>query len=188
MVPTVNSFNKPALPLNFQNDVSSHLFYRKFCLIGNIFLLLILFLLKLKWAAIYPSLHLPRDKELGMSLIQFSVPFGPYLKSLVKLINCYAQFRPISSLEWTFLKNSSARLLWHLPQFWLATSLVCWTDGVNKKLSLGPLSARYLWGQSNKDIMDPSSKSPTTTTSAHWRSQSLNGGITLKVREEIILW
>lgn len=121
-------------------------------------------------SSIYPSLHLPRDKELGMSLIQFSVLFGPYLKPLVKLTNCYAQFRPVSSLEWTFLKNSSARLLWHLPQFWLATSLMCWTDGVNKKLSLGPLSARYLWGQTNKDIMDPPSKSPTTTTSAHWRS------------------
>lgn len=108
--PTVNNFNKSALPLNFQDDVSSHLFCQKFCLIGNIFLLLILFLLKFKERAIYPGSPLPRDKEFRVPLIQLSVPWGSDFRSLLKCIDCGAHFRPVSRLELTFLQRS-ARLL-----------------------------------------------------------------------------
>lgn len=159
MVPTVNNLNKSVLPLNFQDCISSHLFSRKFCLREDIFLLG-LFLLKLKWGNIYPGLHLSRDKEFGMSLTQLSVPFILYLKSLLKSIGCYAQLRLISSLERTFLKSSSATLLWHLPQPLTGYFSSVFNRWSTWNLPLQLPSAHYSWVSNNKEIMSPTSPPP----------------------------
>lgn len=156
VVPPVNNFNKSAPPLNFQDDVPSHLFCRKFCLTGNIFLLFfVLFLLKHKGGDIYSGLHLPRDKELEMSLAQLSVSSRLYWKSFLKSIGGCVQLRPISSLEWTFPQEQLCQA--SVASFPTLTGCfpVSWTVGVNKNLSQHLPSAHYSWARTKAGLWAP---------------------------------
>ena len=132
----------------------------------------VLFLLKLKWGAIYPGLHFPINKEFEMSLTQFSVPSGPYWKSFLKSIGCFVQLRPISSREWTFPHEQFCQASVAFSLLWLAASLASWTDAENKNLTQSLPSARYSRSQPQGGDHEPQ-EFLTPTTLCPWRLQSL---------------
>lgn len=144
MAPTVN--NKSALPLNFQDDVSTHLLCGKFCPIGNMLLLFFIFIkTQLRWDPSRPALA--KGQEFEMPLTQYCVPLSPYWKISAQNQRWLWTIQTVVfSLEWTFPKSNSSRLLWHLPQLRRASSPACWIDRVNKNLSL-LLTVADSWGE-----------------------------------------